>query len=125
VTLQRLARVAFAVGTVAIVVFSLVPARELPTLGLWDKLEHALSYAFVAVLGVVGWGGRARTRAVLAGMLISLGVILELLQSMVPGRLTDVADVTANIVGVVVGFGVLASLTRIAGQASRLGHPGR
>ena len=122
---QKLARSAFAVGTIGIVIVSLLPAEELPSLGLWDKLEHAVAYAVVAALGGLAWAGRTRAWAAIGVSLVLLGVVLEILQSMVPGRTSDPADAAANLVGTLIGLGGIAALGRMAGPASRLGHPGR
>jgi VanZ family protein len=125
VVFQRLARAAFTIGTIGIIVVSLLPAEELPSIGLWDKLEHAIAYATVAALGGLAWAGRARAWAAIGIALVTLGVVLEILQSMVPGRTTDPADAAANLVGTLLGLGMIAALGRIAGRASRLGEPGR
>lgn len=123
--IQKLARWVFAIATIAIVFVSLIPAEELPSTGLWDKLEHGLAYAIVATLGALGWAGRPRAWAVLGAALVALGIVLEVLQTLVPGRTTDLGDATANLIGTLVGLGAVASLGRIAGRASRLGQPGR
>jgi VanZ family protein len=125
VTPQRLARVACGLGTITIVVLSLLPATDLPDLGLSDKLEHAAAYGLVAALGALGWAGHARARVVLSASLVGLGIALELLQSFVPGRTTDPVDALANLAGTLLGVGVVAAMTRFAARASRLGQPGR
>ena len=122
---SKLARAGFAVGAVAITVLSLMPADELPSTGMWDKLEHALAYGVLAAVGALGWAGRARAWAVLGASLVALGLVLELLQAVVPGRFTDAGDALANLIGTLLGMSAVAALGRIAGRASRLGQPGR
>ena len=100
---------------------SLIPAEELPKLELWDKLEHALAYAVVAVAAGVGWAGHRRAKALLGIGLMVLGVVLEFLQSFVPGRLTDPGDALANLTGILVGLGIVAAVARVGGRAGRLG----
>ena len=119
--LQRLARIGFALGTLAIIVLSLLPADEVPSLGMWDKLEHALTYGTVAALGGVGWAGNAKIWARVGISLAVLGAVLELLQTFVPGRLGDVADAFANVFGTVVGMTAVAVLGRLASHAGRVG----
>jgi VanZ family protein len=125
VALQKIARTAFAIAGLAIVVASLLPADELPSIDVWDKLEHAVSYAVLAALGALAYAGRGRNTAVLGVSLVVMGVVLELLQAFVPGRLTDPGDALANLIGTVVGLSAVSALSRIAGRASRLGQPGR
>ena len=122
---RKLARATFAIATLAVVVVSLLPIEELPSLDVWDKLEHAVAYALLALLGAVAWAGRARASAMIAVSLVGLGIVLEFLQAFVPGRTTDPADALANLVGTVAGLGLVAGLGRIAGRTSRLGQPGR
>jgi VanZ family protein len=121
VGLQRLARIAFALGALAITYLSLVPVEELPSLGLWDKLEHAAAYAAVATFGAVGWAGNGRAWARLGSGLVLLGVLLESLQSLVPGRLTELGDALANLIGTLLGLGLVAGIGRVSGRAGRLG----
>lgn len=122
VGLQRFARFAFWFGTLAIVVVSLLPADDVPDIGMWDKLEHALTYAMVAALGCVGWAGHGRDWGRIAALLVTLGTLLEFLQSFVPGRLGDIGDATANVIGTLAGMAAVAVLGRIAGRASRVGR---
>jgi len=121
VGLQRFARVGFVLGTVAIVWLSLLPGADVPALGLWDKLEHTLAYGTVAAIGAVGWAGRARDWARVAVFLATLGAVLEVLQTMVPGRLGDVGDAAANVIGTFAGMSMVALLGWIAGRAGRVG----
>ena len=119
--LQRLARIAFALGVLLIVYLSLIPTEELPSLGLWDKLEHALAYGLVAVTGGIGWAGRGRAWTLLAAGLVALGVLLEFLQSFVPGRFTDPGDALSNLIGTLLGLGMVAAVGRVGGRVGRLG----
>jgi VanZ family protein len=125
VALQKIARGAFAIAVIAIVAASLLPADELPSFDMWDKLEHVLAYALLAVLGALAWAGRTRAAAVLAVSLVAMGIVLELLQTLVPGRYTDPADALANLIGTLAGLSATAALGRIAGRTGRLGQPGR
>jgi VanZ family protein len=121
VILQRLARIAFGLGALLIIYLSLIPADELPNLGLWDKLEHALAYGLVTVIGGIGWAGRGRAWTLLASGLVALGVVLEILQSFVPGRFTDPGDALANLIGTLFGLAVIAAVGRVGGRVGRLG----
>lgn len=123
--IQRLFRASFFLGVIAICVASLVPVEELPSIEIWDKLEHALAYGAVAALGAAGWAGRRRAWLMLGFGLAALGGMLEIAQSFVPGRMTDAGDALANVVGVVAGIVTVASVTRVAAGASRLGQTGR
>ena len=90
---------------IAVVVFgSLLPASDLPPVGVSDKLEHGVAYAVLAAGAVqlfryrLSWG-------MVCVMLVFLGIGLEYLQgAMGLGRMADRADALANTVGVLIGL---------------------
>ncbi len=88
----------------AVIVTGLLPSRDLPSLSLNDKLEHALAYAVTAV-----WFGglipRRHYWLLTVGLLV-LGAAIEIAQgAMHVGRTADFRDWLANAVGVAVGMG--------------------
>jgi VanZ family protein len=73
----RLLRLAFLACLVAVMVLSLVPnSPEVPTTG-WDKTNHLLGFAVLALLGCRSYPDR--TRVVLPA-LIGYGGLIEVLQ---------------------------------------------
>ncbi len=105
----------FTLGVVSIVVFSVSPFPLLyGSLCVSDKIEHAVAYAIVALFGALGFPGR-RHQAAIAAALVGLGVVLELVQLAVPGRMCDPADALANTAGVLAGL--------LAGKALSLALP--
>ena len=89
---------------VAGVVFaSLMPGPPAPLdLGHFDKLEHALAYAVLAVwfTGIVLRANYWKVALALAG----LGIAIEFLQRAMPfGRTADPWDFAANLLGIAVG----------------------
>lgn len=95
----------------AVCYFSLVPGPELPV-DFWnaDKVYHAISYAWLAILPMIGF--RVRKAAILASLsMVILGIILEIAQIHIPGRIFSYLDITAN------GFGVLAGV--VFGNSAR------
>lgn len=88
-----------------ITALSLLPIRG-PDLDLpnSDKLHHALAYIvltlyFGQLLGP-GWGRRV---AVVAG-LFAYGVFIEAMQSLLPPRSAEFADLAANLAGIAIGL---------------------
>jgi VanZ family protein len=103
---------------VLLVIASIVPSRDLPSLGgISDKTEHALGYAVLAL-----WfaGIYPRTRYPLIGVgLLVMGIVIEGVQgAMQVGRQADLRDVYANTIGIVCGL-VLA-LAWLGGWAQRV-----
>jgi len=90
----------FAAGAVAVIVLSLLPGRELPSLGVSDKFEHAAAYALLGLAGGLAFPTRRATIALLL-LLPLLGIALEIAQLVVPQRSSEVADALADWIGAV------------------------
>ena len=97
---------ALGVGWVALVWY-LSLASDLPIPGVEiqhvDKAGHLLAYACL-----MGWFGnlttRRRSRVLLAGGLVLMGIGLEYLQGLGAQRAFEYADMLANTLGVVLGY---------------------
>ncbi len=79
-----------------------------PDFRLKDKAVHAVEYFVLGVLLYTGIGWLLkRSKFTIFWILFAIGTTLaamdEILQSFIPGRLTDVYDWTADSIGVVVG----------------------
>ena len=92
------------VSICAVVFLSLVPRVELPV-DFWnaDKLYHCAAYGWLALLPVMGFADR-RTALYAALSAILLGMLLEVGQYFVPGRMFSVPDILANMLGVILGI---------------------
>ena len=113
--MRHAARAGFLASLLAVIVLSLLPQADIPELGISDKLEHFATYAGLAFLGGIGFS-RGRWPVVLPLLLIALGVALEYLQHLAPGRATELVDALANGLGALAG-GTLAAIAR-AGSRS-------
>ncbi len=112
VFITRLARSAFAVGLVLVLVLSLMPASGLPSTDISDKIEHFLAYFALAAAGAAGFHGH-RARIIIIFSLIAFGILMEFGQLFSPGRDPSIGDAIANSLGVLCGatvgsLGVLA-----------------
>jgi len=92
-------KLAFAVTVLTVIVLSLLPGRDLPQVGLSDKLEHVIAYAGMALAGSLAFP-RLPAFLWLLVLLPALGVALEFCQMLVPGRSAEVADAVADTIGV-------------------------
>lgn len=104
---RPVARILFFLAVAAVSVLSLLPQRDLPKVGVSDKLEHAVAYFALAVFGGFAWRERRSLFALLA-LLVAMGGAIELLQVFSPGRSPDPIDAFAN--GAGAAAGVLAVL---------------
>ena len=101
-------RSAFWICVLAILAMSLMPpVPQMPTTG-WDKSNHMLGFAVLAVLA--HWALPGRTALALLG-LVAFGGLIEILQSLTPYRQADFADLIADGAGLLVGEGLARLLT--------------
>jgi VanZ family protein len=82
--------------------FSPRPPRELDT--GWDKLNHALAFGALALSGRFGFPGTRWRVLGIALALLALGVAIEAVQSLLPTRSAELADVLADGVGIAAGL---------------------
>lgn len=91
----------FAIACAAVAWGSLAPSEALPTVTIWDKVQHAGAYFVLALLGA--WTFPRRLPVALG--LIAFGAGIEVAQATMDlGRQGDVLDGLANTFGVVVGM---------------------
>jgi len=116
---RRLSKSAFFIGLVAVIALSLLPQETIPETGLWDKWNHTLAYAVLALSGGVGFKGWRSLLTVGIGLVV-LGAGLELAQSVTPDRDGSIFDAVANLIGVAIGSAAsLGTNTLIARSADR------
>ncbi len=99
---RKLAKKDIFIGLMAVIALSLLPQETLPETGTWDKLNHALAYGVLAVLGGLGFKGWLSLLMVGIGLVL-LGAGLELAQSVIPDRDGSITDALANFVGIAIG----------------------
>jgi VanZ family protein len=94
-----------------ILIFSVLPGKVVPTLsvGHFDKMAHFFEFAVLSLL-VVRSSHRSRVTSFYKIILFALisssvyGIVMELLQGVIPGRVSCIYDVYANITGTIFGI---------------------
>lgn len=91
----------------------LLPGSTMPDTGgllAFDKVAHTIVFAILSLLAIVGstkhkiaHSLRTNTIFYALGSCISYGIMLELIQALIPDREFDLLDIVANISGVFVG----------------------
>lgn len=100
---------------VVVVSYLALSPKPPPSIDLgWDKLNHLSAFAAMAVAAWLGDGGPWRRRAVWLGALLAFGGLIELLQTQVPGRSAEWADLLADALGIVLGAVLAAAVVRAA-----------
>ncbi len=99
----------------AIIVGSLLPGdssalHAISLLHVNDKVQHFLAYAALACFPAFTARGSAAIKAALG--IIALGILMEFLQRLIPGRSCDILDALSNAGGVCCGL-ALGSLLQV------------
>lgn len=94
-------RWAFSVCVVVVLVAALIPPQTIVPPTGWDKVNHALAFAVLAMLGC---GSYPERRAPVLLGLLAYGGLIELLQSFTGYRTAETLDVVADAVGLLVGW---------------------
>lgn len=103
---------------IGVCVASLVPAHDLPNMGVGDKLEHAGSY-FLLMLWFAGLYPAARHLRIAVGLFV-LSAMLDVLQLGTSSRQFDLHDIAAN--GAGIGAALVLSYWILGGWCQRLEH---
>jgi len=74
----------------------------------WDKVQHAIAYAFLTILGLKAFSNHAK--GVLAGLCI-MGAVIEIIQEATGWRSGEGLDLVANFTGIVAVYGITQLLT--------------
>lgn len=82
--------------------------QPLPTTG-WDKANHLLAFIALAVAGRFGFPGQGPRLLAPAAALLAFGALIEVVQTGVPGRSAEWADLLADLAGIAAGT-LLATL---------------
>lgn len=101
------ARIWYVLGillVVGVIVASLIPARDLPSMAVSDKFEHLVAYTALAI-----WFGGLldrRSYVYLAAGLLLVGGAIEIAQDLMGlGRTAEARDFFAGGLGVLIGLG--------------------
>lgn len=70
----------------------------------WDKLNHFSAFAVLAFCAERGFRLRGWRLPGVPLALLAFGVLIELVQSQIPGRSAEVADVLADAAGIAAGL---------------------
>jgi len=100
---------------VCLVIYLSLTTSGVPSMGglLNDKVSHALGY-FGLMLWFTQLFRKNTTRTVLACLFVAMGITLEFLQAYGGVRVYEIADMVANITGVILGwFAAALGLDRI------------
>ncbi|WP_199174214.1 VanZ family protein [Roseateles chitinivorans] len=79
----------------------------------WDKANHFAAFGTLAIVGMQCFAAGPRRRWIVLAMLLAYGVLIELVQSQIPGRDAEARDVLADMIGASIGVALHALLMRV------------
>ncbi|MFM6934056.1 MAG: VanZ family protein [Flavobacteriales bacterium] len=94
---------------VGISVLSLIPPKSGVEIPSNDKINHFIAYSILSVCCLMARFSKRIVPVLL--FCIAYGILMELVQGMVPGREQSILDILANISGVFIGWGVFRILS--------------
>ena len=108
----------FGVILTLITLLSLLPPKSTINLGNQDKISHYIAYFFLSINALLISKNRKKIITIL--LIILYGIILECLQSFVPGRFPSYNDVIANLLGALSGLVIILIGLKIFKQIDSL-----
>ena len=102
---RRLLVAGWSVLVTAVIVLSVLPGSVAPREPAGGDIEHCLAYVPLGLLPVLVLPSR-RAGWWAAAAMVAMGVVLELVQTQIPGRGFEWSDMSANALGVALGGGV-------------------
>ena len=109
--LRQLVRATFFACAAVVLFAALAPRTEQVPLTGWDKANHVVAFAVLAVQAGLGWPGRL---GIACMALVAYGGGIEILQSLTSTRTADWLDLLADAAGVLAGAGLLLAVQRWA-----------
>ncbi len=102
-TSKKFLQIVFVIYSISIMVLSFYPLKELP-LPSSDKTHHFLAFLVFAILEGVAF--QSRFRMIFFSAFV-FGAFIEFVQSFLPYRSAELADLGADLLGTVVGIIIL------------------
>lgn len=102
---------------VLIFILGLTPGKSMPSTDLWvmlsfDKVAHFIVFGVFSMLLIIGFTKqysylfmRYHAAKMAVGTSLFVGLLIEIIQSFIPGRSLEVYDLLANSIGAFIGFG--------------------
>jgi len=102
----------FMAALIAIAWASLVPQDVRPQTGFWDGWEHLAAYFVLGITGFIAFPSPSHRLKMLV-LIIVYGIVLEVMQGFLPGRMPGVVDALANSIGAGLAFLAVWSFDRL------------
>lgn len=116
--MMRSIRISFVLWTILIIIGTLMPNLSLPNSFItWtDKVIHGVIFMIWGILFLLAFRKHARKILPFWAWGVSFGFLDEILQSLVSNRTTDFWDFIADIVGLIIAYGIYYGILKKASQ---------
>jgi VanZ family protein len=95
---------------VAVCWLAFTPSTPALTFDNQDKLEHLLAFTVLAGTALLALPGGLRGARLAGSSMLLFGAFIEAVQTQVPGRSGDWADLAADAAGIAIGLALVAAL---------------
>ena len=92
--------------------FAFMPQTSHDVVAHLDKVRHLLAFSTLALVASLGWTPGRRTTLYVACGLMAYGLLIELVQTLLPTRSGSAADWLADGVGIAIGLLMFRALRR-------------
>lgn len=98
---QKLRKYAFLISIIVITAIATIKSGKLPDIALKsDKLNHVLAFGFLTLMVNISYPRLSTIKKLFS--LLAYGIALELIQYILPWRSCSIADIVADIIGIVI-----------------------
>ncbi len=116
---RTLVRALFALTLAVVTVLAFIPLDHPPVSGN-DKLNHVAAFAVLATLAIGAFPNAPPWRWILPGLL-GYGLFIEVTQHFLPWRTFSIADLAADLVGILGALGLWSILGRVQDRRASAG----
>jgi VanZ family protein len=112
--LFSIAKLGFWFTFLALTFLFLVPVQYLASdvFDWWDKLQHALAFGVLTLLGLVAYGRSPTFIMWIVIAMVIYGVLIEIVQALSGWRYGELSDWIADLVGVAIAWGIFIYLQK-------------
>jgi VanZ family protein len=113
-TVVSLVKLAFWFTWIALTYLFLMPVEFLPpdVFDWWDKLQHALAFGVLTLLGLVAYGRSSTSIMRMVIAIVIYGALIEIVQALSGWRYGEFSDWIADLVGVAIAWGMFTYLQK-------------
>jgi VanZ family protein len=107
-------KLAFWSTWIALTYLFLMPVEFLPPdiFDWWDKLQHALAFGVLTLLGLIAYGRNSKSIKRMTIAMVIYGALIEIVQALSGWRYGELSDWIADLMGVAIAWCIFTHLQK-------------